>query len=414
MTTPRLSAAIIILISLSPVGCSNVAPLTSADAHYAQDNDEQKLIRDTTRLSKELRDQGLVLTDNTVNAYLQAVLDRVIPTDVSRKVSINIHVIRDPVVNAFALPNGDIYLTVGLLALLNNEAQLAFVIGHEVAHVVERHGLQQLRERKSKIIAAHITDIALFGTSIAYVPFVASIAGYSREQEKEADLIGLTYLAAAGYPLDGADQLFALLQEVKPGESLINSIFGDHPANKLRAQYVKEFITKRHLSLNANKDPGRQRYQIIRASLIVENIQLKLNIKQYQLALDAADRALKQDPDDPWLHYYHGEALRLMAEDPEGAARESAWINGTDYNVALKKKYRKLRGELHQLAKKSYRKALDGKPGFPPAYRGLGLVEKEEGDNRAAREALTFYLRNGQDIKDRRYITRVLGELTTP
>ncbi len=413
MTIARLGA-VILLIGLSVGGCSSVAPLTSTDAHFAYDDDEQKLIRDSVRLSDGLRNQGLMLQDETVNAYIKGVAERVIPASVSTKVSINVRVIRDPVVNAFALPNGDIYLTVGMLARLDNEAQLAHVIGHEVAHVVQRHSLQQLRERKSTTVAAHIADIALFGTSIAYLPFSASIAGYSRDQEKEADLIALTYMAAAGYPLDGAYQLFALLEEVKSTESIKNSIFGDHPANKLRAQYAKEFIASQHLALNTGGDTGAQRYQAIRAGLIVENIQLKLNIKQYQLALEAADRALKQHPSAPWLHYYRGEALRLMADDPEGAARESAWINGTDDNAELVARYRRRKAELYQSAKQAYRQALTSEPGFASAYRGLGLVADAEGDSRTAREALRFYLSNGHDINDRRYITNILGKLNTP
>jgi predicted Zn-dependent protease len=115
-------------------------------------------------------------------------------------------VLDDDNINAFALPGGYVYITRGLLALAKDEAELASVLAHEVGHIVARHSAQ----RYSQTVAANIGltvlgvlgnaaglpselgDVASFGTS-------AYLQGYSREQELEADMLGVRYLARAGY-----------------------------------------------------------------------------------------------------------------------------------------------------------------------------------------------------------------------
>ncbi|MCK7583612.1 MAG: M48 family metalloprotease [Chromatiales bacterium] len=321
---------------------------------------------------------------------------------------------RDPVVNAFALPNGSIYLTVGLLARLENEAQLAHVMSHETAHVVQRHGLLGLRNRKATIIAAHIADLALFGTSIAYLPALGNLAAYSQESESEADRLALEYMAQSGYALAGADQLFAILSEVGRQESIWGSIYSSHPDNAARADATREIVASGRLPVNAGGRVGEPEYREIRGRVFVENLQLKLNVRQYELAAAAADKALNQVPGSAWLHYYRGEAYRLMAEDPAGAAREHAWIHDQPYGDELVEEYRKKKPELLATARQAYRQALAADSNFAAAYRGLGLVAYAEGDHRAAREALGTYLARGRDISDRRYINNIMGRLDKP
>ena len=329
-------------------------------------------------------------------------------------VAFRIEVLRDPVVNAFALPNGGIYLSVGLLARLQNEAQLAHVLSHEIAHVVQRHGLQQHRSRKATIIAAHIADLALFGTSLAYLPAIGALASYSREGEMEADQLALGYMAQAGYPLEGAEQLFQLLQEVKEKESVWGSVYSSHPDNQQRVQIAKDIIDSHRLSTNAGASLAASEYLGIRDRLIVENLQLKLNVRQYQLAADYAAQALLQNPASAWLHYYYAEGHRLMAEDPIGAAREHAWINDKKSNQELIETYRKKTPALRATARQSYQQALTTDKHFAIAYRGLGLLAYAEGDRKAAREALNFYLKHAGDIRDRRYIDNIIGRVSTP
>lgn len=116
--------------------------------------------------------------------------------------------------NAFAIPGGYVYITRQLLALMNDEAELAFVMGHEVAHVAARHGQKrQNRAVLSNVLAGAaglLTGSDLIGRGAGLVAGLTTL-GYSREQERQADSLGVRYLATAGYDPDAAtDSLVAL------------------------------------------------------------------------------------------------------------------------------------------------------------------------------------------------------------
>ena len=324
----RSSVFVVALSTFVTTACvtAPVKPMTASDHAYGQGEDEKKLIQRATELDDELRRRGMVLQDTQIIAYVRSVADRLVPPGVAGAVSFRFYIARDPMVNAFALPNGSIYLNVGLLARLENEAQLAHVLSHEIAHVVQRHSLQQLRNRRPTVVAANVADLLLFGTSIAYLPAIGALASHSRESEAEADRAALEYMSRAGYPLEEADQLFKLLQELKQKESAWGSVYSSHPDNTQRAQATREILDSGRLPTNAGGANRANEYLALRDALILENVRLKLNIRQYQLAADAADGALAKSQNPSWLHYYRGEAYRMMAEDPAGAAREYAWI----------------------------------------------------------------------------------------
>jgi predicted Zn-dependent protease len=116
--------------------------------------------------------------------------------------------------NAFAIPGGYVYVTRQLVALMNDEAELAFVMGHEVAHVAARHA--QKREQRSALtgIGAALLG-ALTGSSaignLAGTGAQLYTLGYSRDQEREADSLGVRYLAKAGYDTDASGDILAAL-----------------------------------------------------------------------------------------------------------------------------------------------------------------------------------------------------------
>jgi predicted Zn-dependent protease len=152
--------------------------------------------------------------------------------------------------NAFAVPGGYVYVTRQLVALMNDEAELAFVLGHEVAHVAARHADKRAQRSGLAGLGAAILG-AVTGSSI-----VANLAGtgaelyslnYSRDQESEADRLGVRYLARAGYdPAAGADILTSLGAQTNLEGKLSGqggrepvSWFSTHPANAERIAEVR-------------------------------------------------------------------------------------------------------------------------------------------------------------------------------
>ncbi|MFZ4381932.1 MAG: M48 family metalloprotease, partial [Sandarakinorhabdus sp.] len=152
--------------------------------------------------------------------------------------------------NAFAIPGGYVYITRQLLALMNDEAELAFVMGHEVAHVAARHG--QKRQTRSALsgilagLAGAVTGSDLIGRGAGLVAGLTTL-GYSREQKRQADSLGVRYLTSAGYdPLGSVDSLAALGAQTAlearlkgQGGAEPSKWLSTHPANDERVARIR-------------------------------------------------------------------------------------------------------------------------------------------------------------------------------
>jgi predicted Zn-dependent protease len=403
-----LRPALLCLLAVS-AGCatSKIPSLTAADAQFGQSEEEKNLLARSRELDQELDRKGMLLETPALVSYLQSVGQPLVPKEAAAIVDFRFHVLRSPVSNAFALPNGSIYLSVGLLAHLDNEAELAQVMGHEISHVVLRHGVKSYESNRNGIVAAHIADMFLFGTSLAYLPYIASVASYSQEPEEEADVAGLRIVSARGYSPDEAIRVFDRIQEVKKGEGVEGSWYSSHPSNTHRVEALQELVRKGALPAAQPRGSGPA-YREYVALIAEENIKLKLNARQYELALDAATRSLAENPDSALYHFYKGEAYRSMADDPKGAAREHTWIYGKSYDDKLVAEFEGRRNEFYQSAEKAYRQALSLDSQLLVAQRGLGLVNLGRGEYDAARERLGAYLAQNKNISDRNYITNLL------
>ena len=157
---------------------------------------------------------------------------------------------RDKVVNAFALPDGRIYVTLGLLRAIADspeaDAELAFVIGHELTHVVERHGKRRARQATTAAIVAGLIGVATRDRAVAdaaRLGAVAYVTRYSRRDEYTADRGGLLAMHRAGYPLEAAVSMLERLKE-KGGDRnrFINGLFGTHPLTETRMKRIRQLI----------------------------------------------------------------------------------------------------------------------------------------------------------------------------
>ncbi|MEL6678435.1 MAG: M48 family metalloprotease, partial [Pseudomonadota bacterium] len=164
-------------------------------------------------------------------------------------------VLDSPVINAFALPGGYVYVTRGLLALADDEAELAGVLGHEMAHVTARHGTErQSRSQRASVgvLGAAILGAVLggeagaqLGLEIGQTVAAGNLASYSRSQEFEADTIGVTYLARTGYdPIAQADFLDSMADKTSVDAALQGATYNpnrvdflaSHPATADRVR----------------------------------------------------------------------------------------------------------------------------------------------------------------------------------
>lgn len=180
-----------------------------------------------------------------VNRIGQKVASGTERTDVQYK----FFVIDSPIVNAFAVPGGYIYVSRGLLALANSEAEMAGVIAHEIGHITARHAAARMSQGALIGIGAAILSAATGSDAVGQVANVGSdlyIKSYSRSQEDEADALGVRYLAQAGYdPNAMAEFLQSLDDQTKLDQKIAGkddaaefSYFSTHPVTAERVKHA--------------------------------------------------------------------------------------------------------------------------------------------------------------------------------
>jgi predicted Zn-dependent protease len=166
----------------------------------------------------------------------------------------------DKVINAFALPDGRIYVTNGLMRLLDKsrqpEDELAFVVGHEITHVVERHSAKQAKKSLPVNIAAILLGAATGNRAIGTVAGAGAAAygaSFSRKDEYRADRGGLIFMNKAGYDIDAAPTMLNRLKSAGEG-SAINAWFGSHPATQSRVDKMEDMVGDLHAGRRPNAD----------------------------------------------------------------------------------------------------------------------------------------------------------------
>jgi len=151
-------------------------------------------------------------------------------------------------INAFALPGGKVYITRGLLMKLENEAQLASILGHEAGHVAHRHSVEQLERAQILQGAAALAGIVAGSGAVGDITQMVSglaMMKYSRDQEKEADLTGLDYMTRRGYDPRAMVRSMEIIKQASGGKSP-PEFLSTHPNPGNREEYLQETIEKKY------------------------------------------------------------------------------------------------------------------------------------------------------------------------
>jgi predicted Zn-dependent protease len=148
-------------LSLAAPGASTATTASRTiadDEKFVFDKVDQELLNQIKLLDERFEKEGVVYHEAALDAYLSRVGTAVVADKKLDNVEWKFRALRDPVPNAFALPNGSIYVNTGLLALLDDENQLAAVLAHEVTHVTRRHTYLQNRSLRKKVLAINILN----------------------------------------------------------------------------------------------------------------------------------------------------------------------------------------------------------------------------------------------------------------
>jgi beta-barrel assembly-enhancing protease len=200
------------------------------------------------QLSSEVESSAKLITDPFIEEYINRLGQNLVRHSDAR-VPFTIKVLDNEEVNAFALPGGFFYVDSGLILAADNEAELAGVMAHEIAHVAARHATKNMTRAQIWNIAS--VPLIFVGGPIAYA--VSEVAGlavplgflkFSRDAEREADLLGLQYDYASGYDPQAFVQFFEKLNIEKKKPNMVAKAFATHPMNVDRIQAAQDEIRK--------------------------------------------------------------------------------------------------------------------------------------------------------------------------
>ncbi|MCK5934707.1 MAG: M48 family metalloprotease [Fulvimarina manganoxydans] len=188
-------------LSSSDVKTGYAASRAPVTFETAQAGDPQSAIG-RSQHPKILATYGGAYSDPKVERMLAGIVGRLAATSKDGSRAYNITILNSPNVNAFALPGGYVYITRGLLALANDSAEVAAVIGHEMAHVAANHGIERQERERAAELASRVVSEVLDSDQAGKMALARnrlSLAQFSRRQELEADLLGIRHIAEAGF-----------------------------------------------------------------------------------------------------------------------------------------------------------------------------------------------------------------------
>lgn len=423
---PFLRGITAALAGLLLAGCAGtrVQPMGYQGQPFRAEADERDLWARADKEAEKLEKLSKLYDDPLLEEYLAKVADRLIPEEVKGAggPGFRFAVFKDPGLNAFAMPTGRVFIHTGLLARLENEAQLATILAHELTHVTHRHALKAFRDERNKRIFLGIAGIAAsIGVAVAAgeqarqgnpvsaevlrqtgnillhlglpLAYVASVTGHHRDLEREADEEGMGRLVRAGYNPKDAPKVFELLRKDYGDRGPIETFFfGSHPRLAERIENATHLLQTRYAAEAAerNRIADTPEFSLRMRTVVRENALLDIRAGRFNLARAQLDRVLAITPRDPTAQLYYGDLYRLQAQrakDPTDKQR------------------------LARLAIERYEQAATLDPVFADPFRQLGLLHYQQGERDRAREAFQKYLALRPDASDARRIKEYLLEL---
>ncbi|MBS7808822.1 M48 family metalloprotease [Variovorax sp. PCZ-1] len=267
-------------------GTQTVNPVTGQQERSVMSEADE--VREGAKAHQEILKEYGVLKNDRIQNYVNDIGQRLAKLSHRNQLKWTFTVLDSPEINAFALPGGYVYMTRGIMAYLDSEADLAGVIGHEIGHVTARHGAQRATRQQDAALVGLLGNVlgavldakggGGIGQQIGEVAGMAAagrVAKYGREQELQADGLGAEYLSRVNYdPRNMIDVIRVLKDqerfavevaraEGRPAPQGGNSWLASHPSNDQRLESINKIAAQYQANKNY-ADEGRIRYlQII-------------------------------------------------------------------------------------------------------------------------------------------------------
>jgi len=264
------------------------------------------------------------IKDPIIEGYVDEIGQRILKEVPTQPFRYHFYVVKEDVYNAFATPAGHIFINSGLLEAVNSEEEIAGIIGHEIAHVVCRHISQNI-DRAPKINLATLAGVAAgiflgaagagdVGTAVVLGSMAAgqsAMLAYSREDELQADQMGLTYLYNAGY---GGEGLLTSLKTIRSeqwfGTEQVPNYLMTHPASEDRMANIDVWLESNQVPEQKKYHPDPEAFDMMQATLTGK-------YGSESGALKRMEARLREDPEDPIANYGYALVLARVGRRPE-------------------------------------------------------------------------------------------------
>lgn len=387
-----LQRALILFLFGTLLGCQSMppspgeSPTVQQGYRPASDTAEAGLWLRMDEAERDLKTSGKLITGTPANEYLEEIvckLDRGLCED------IRVYLVRLPYFNATMAPNGFMQVWSGLLLRTQNEAQLAFILGHELAHYQYKHSLQLFRQAKQTANLLAPFQVAAAAGGVGYAGSLAEIGAYgllmkySRDHEREADAGGFRMAVAAGYDPREAAKVWEELEEEEDAldESATSLFLSTHPSPGERLDTLRQMASTAEAP-STGWYKGVERYEQVIDPLKFQLFEDELRLRQYPATQVLLDRASGAGQRPSEVAFFQAELYRARAEP----------------------------GDL-QKAETAYRECLAYPNPPPEAYRALAMIYIKAGRPRQAVPLFQTYLSKRPDAFDRSmvraYIQRI-------
>jgi predicted Zn-dependent protease len=397
----RRAAAVTLTVAALTLG-----PVAMADGIYGpaelRGKERKALIETADQLHEQFVRRSLSYSEDRVLALVRHVGADLAPPPTDDYFAYEFHVIRDPSPNAFALPNGRIYIHTGLLARLQDSSQLAAVLAHEINHVAGHHSIVQFRIKTGEVL-----DWIFTGGAVTLFTQLR----FSRDLEQEADDRAPALMIASGYDPHAMPELMRLLAEDFEGvQPRLATIWTTHPDPEDRLARSAAAVAGL---------PHRER-DAANFDSIVYSLRA-MTVRDYILddfpytAIAVAESFLERYPGDLELQLRLGDAWQalgprseflsedLVDKDKRRNLRQRVSRTRVERNDALLQtdRGRTSQRQNAERARDIYEQILTADPSFGAAHRGLGEVYETLGLPREAAREYLQYVHEAPQAEDR-------------
>ena len=392
-----LSKFFALLCVLLPVGwttgcvTSPALPMSAEAETLLVSKDEEILWQKSAAEQRLLESSQIIYQDAELEAYLNSVVVKLQSEAEVTDLQIRVKVIQNAYLNAFAYPNGIIYIHTGLLARMDNEVQLAAVLAHEIIHVTRRHALRAFRHFKDRrSFLTHIqqalrthTGLQKLAGNVGFTGSLAAVSGYARELEAEADRLGIELMIRAGYDPKDALSLFEhLISECEPEGSEEPFFFGKRARVREQIDQLRNLADDRYPPKGA-ANKNTELFLAKLGRLYLDNARLDIRLGRFQAARRGIEKFLRIKPDNTRAYFLLGESYRQQGQD-------------SDLSKAL----------VH------YNRAIILDPKFAAPHKAIGLIHYKKGQRALAKKFFESCLQLSPNTPDKAYIKGYLRQFT--